>query len=315
MKQDFYSVKSGEVILSKLILGSSDYLKLNNMEKVDKMFAKYVEEGGRTFDTARHYRESEAVIGSWLENKKREDYTIITKGCHPVREAPATPRVNPGSILADLSTSLEMLKTDYVDVLLLHRDDPNQPVGPLMETLSQLVDENKIRSFGVSNWELPRIKEARDYCENYGLNPLSFNSPNFSLAKVNQPRWENCVTADDIMIAWHEETKFPLISWSAQAEAFFGNRFSPEDINDPNKAEFVSVYFNELNWKRLLICEELAKEKDVKPIQISLAYVLSQKFPSYATIGPEEEWQLLDSIEAMNIQLSDEEILRLKKGE
>ena len=70
-----------------------------------------------------------------------------------------------------------------------------------------------------------------------------------------------------------------------------------------------------MNWKRLVICEELAKEKGVKPIQISLAYVLSQTFPSYATIGPEEEWQLLDSVEAMNIQLSAEEIMRLKKGE
>ena len=315
MKQDSYSVKDANVILSKLILGSSDYLKLDNKDKVDRMFTRYVEEGGRTFDTARHYRESEAVIGSWLKDKKREDYTIITKGCHPVREAPDTPRVNPESILADLTTSLEMLATDYVDVLLLHRDDPSQPVGPLMETLSQLVDEKKIRSFGVSNWELPRIIEAKKYCEDNGLNPLSFNSPNFSFAKVNEPRWENCVTADDLMIAWHEETDFPLISWSAQAEAFFGNRFSPDDVNDPEMAEFVAVYFNDLNWKRLVICEELAKEKGVKPIQISLAYVLSQTFPSYATIGPEEEWQLLDSVEAMNIQLSAEEIMRLKKGE
>ncbi|MCC9085670.1 aldo/keto reductase [Enterococcus faecium] len=162
MKQDSYSVKDANVILSKLILGSSDYLKLDNKDKVDRMFTRYVEEGGRTFDTARHYRESEAVIGSWLKDKKREDYTIITKGCHPVREAPDTPRVNPESILADLTTSLEMLATDYVDVLLLHRDDPSQPVGPLMETLSQLVDEKKIRSFGVSNWELPRIIEAKN---------------------------------------------------------------------------------------------------------------------------------------------------------
>ncbi|WP_095006143.1 aldo/keto reductase [Enterococcus canintestini] len=315
MIQDSYTVKDKDVILSKLILGSSDYLKLDNMEKVDRMFTQYVEEGGRTFDTARHYRESEAVIGHWLKDKKRDDYTIITKGCHPVREAPRIPRVNPESILTDLTISLEMLGTDYVDVLLLHRDDRNQPVGPLMETLSKLVDENKIRSFGVSNWELPRIIEAKEYCENHELNPLSFNSPNFSLAKVNQPRWENCVTADDRMVTWHEKTNFPLISWSAQAEAFFGNRFRPEDVTNPTMAEFVTVYFNDLNWKRLRICEELAKEKGVKPIQISLAYVLNQSFPSYATIGPEEDWQLFDSIEAMKIQLSDEEIMHLKKGE
>ncbi|WP_461218085.1 aldo/keto reductase [Lapidilactobacillus salsurivasis] len=314
MKQDSYTVKDGKVILSKLILGSSDYLKLDNMEKVDKMFTLYVSKGGRTFDTARHYRESESVIGKWLSDKKREDYTIITKACHPIRGKLDVPRVNPEAILADIETSLEMLQTDYVDVLLLHRDDPTQPVGPLMETLSKLVDDKVIRAFGVSNWELPRVIEAKKYCENNNLNPLSFNSPNFSLAKVNEPRWENCVTADETMLAWHEENNFPLISWSAQAEAFFGNRFTPEDVNDPAKKEFVQVYFNETNWKRLSVCEKLGKEKGVKPIQISLAYVLNQAFPSYATIGPEEEWQLLESVEAMNLPLSPAEIEQLKMG-
>lgn len=314
MKQDIYSFKNGDVILSQLILGSSDYLKLDQPGKVNEMFEKYCGAGGRTFDTARHYRESEAVIGDWLQHKKRADYTIITKGCHPTREAPHVSRVDPKSILADLATSLAKLKTDYVDVWLLHRDDPTQPVGPLMETLSGLVDQGKIRSFGVSNWELPRIMEAKAYCETHGLHPLSFNSPNFSLAKVNEPRWANCVTASEEMVQWHQEWDFPLISWSAQAEAFFSPRFRPTDSHDPNNAEFVAVYFNQLNWQRLEVCESLAKQKGVKPIQISLAYVLNQEFPTYATIGPEAEWQLQESLEALTIRLSPTEMMALQQG-
>ncbi|MGT2964672.1 aldo/keto reductase [Streptococcus acidominimus] len=315
MKNEIIRVNGGEIGLSKLILGSSDYLKLSEMTKVHMMFGAYVDSGGITIDTARHYGESEAVIGEWLKGKPRSAYTIISKCCHPVQEAPQTPRVTPEDIVQDLTKSLEMLGTDYVDILLLHRDDVNYPVGPLMETLSQLVDEDKVKAFGVSNWTLPRIKEALAYCQEHELHPLSFNSPNFSLAAVNCPRWNNAVTADQEMLDWHRDTQFPLIAWSAQAEGFFGHRFKQKDKDNPELKEFVEVYFNDLNWKRLAVCERLAREKGVKPIQISLAYVLSQPFPVFATIGPEEEWHLRDSLEALDIPLSDEEMESLRKGE
>ncbi|MCQ9211764.1 MULTISPECIES: aldo/keto reductase [unclassified Streptococcus] len=315
MKSEITTVGSGEIRLSKIILGSSDYLKLNNMPKVHTMFGAYVNAGGLAIDTARHYRDSESVIGEWLREQPRSAYTIITKCCHPVREAPHAPRVTPEDIVQDLTTSLEMLGTDYVDILLLHRDDTTYPVGPLMETLSQLVDEHKIKAFGVSNWTLDRIKEALAYCEEHQLHPITFNSPNLSLAAVNCQRWENTVTADQEMLEWHKVNQFPLIAWSAQAEGFFGHRFKKEDAADPTLKEFVDVYFNELNWKRLAVCDRLAQEKGVKPIQISLAYVLHQPFPVFATIGPEEEWQLQDSLDALDIHLSDEEMESLRKGE
>ncbi|MGM0125609.1 hypothetical protein IGI37_003008 [Enterococcus sp. AZ194] len=315
MKKRSVNAPTGVLELSQIILGSSDYLKLDQMEKVDRMFSSYVSAGGDTFDTARHYRESEPVIGKWLQGKKRSDYKIITKGCHPVREAPHTARVNPQAIREDLATSLEMLGTSYVDVLLLHRDDPTVPVGPLMQTLNELVKEEKIKSFGVSNWTLSRIQEAVQYCEENQLYPPTFNSPNFSLASVNEARWENSITADEEMIDWHRANDFPLISWSSQAEGFFAHRFSKEDSENPEMKEFVDVYFNESNWKRLELCDAFAKEKGVKPVQIALAYVLEQKFPSFATVGPEEEWQLQDSLDTMKIHLSDEELATLRKGE
>lgn len=316
MKNLNISAKNHEITMSQIVLGSSDYLKLDNMDKVNTMFDTYVALGGNTFDTARHYRESEAVIGQWLNRHDRHQFNIITKACHPVREARNTPRVTPENIRVDITESLKQLQTDYVDVLLLHRDDPTYPVGPLMEELSKLVDEEKIHFFGVSNWTLPRLKEAIAYCTAHNLHPLSFNSPNFSLATVNQPRWANSVTADYEMIDWHTQQDFPLISWSAQAEGFFARRYglNAQNSNDSDIKEFADVYFNDTNWSRLGAVEQLAKEHGVKPIQIALAYVLNASFPAFATIGPEEEWQLRESIAAANITLTTDEMMHLKKG-
>lgn len=302
--------------MGQIVAGSSDYLRLDNMEKVNQMFDTYVSLGGNTFDTARHYRQAEAVIGTWMKDHDRSSFNIVTKCCHPRREARNTPRVDPANIREDLTESLKQLQTDYVDVLLLHRDNPDFPVGMLMETLSDLVDQGKIRFFGVSNWELPRVKEAVAYCKEHGLHPMTFNSPNFSLATVNRPRWAASVTADQEMLDWHQENNFPLLSWSAQAEGFFAHRFKPEDANstDPDTKDFAEVYFNDLNWNRLKIVDKLAAEKGVEPIQISLAYVLNASFPVFATIGPEEEWQLRQSFETAKIKLTDREMQMLKDG-
>lgn len=70
----------------------------------------------------------------------------------------------------------------------------------------------------------------------------------------------------------------------------------------------VEVYYSESNWERYKRAKELAQKKGCTPIQISLAYVLSQSFPTAAVIGPENQAELKSSVAAANIQLSKEEI-------
>ncbi|MEI4282207.1 aldo/keto reductase [Tetragenococcus halophilus] len=305
-KVNFKLSNGEELSVSTILMGSGDFLKLDNMEIAEKVLNRYVELGGNTFDTARHYRHSEKALGHWMEkNKNRELFNIETKCCHPVREARDTPRVNAQAIDEDIQTSLEYLKTDHVEFLALHRDDPNVPVGPLMEELNRQVELKRVRAIGVSNWELPRIIEAQNYCIENHIVPLSFNSPNLSLATINKPRWENCVTANEDMKNWHEEEQFPLIAWSSQAEGFFANRFNKNDLSNE---EIVDVYYNEQNWRKLERVNQLAKEKGYEPIQISLAYVLNQNFPICAVIGPETINELESSIEASQIKLTAKEM-------
>ena len=301
--------KSGKEIqikCSQLVLGASDYLRIDNMDFAAPILDKFLELGGNTFDTARQYRHSEKALAEWMEMRKnREKLVILTKACHPTREEPKKARVTPQGITEDLLVSLETLKTDYVDLFALHRDDASVEVGPIMETLNEHIRSGKILAIGASNWELDRIIAANEYAEKNSLIGFTFNSPNLSLAKCQIPRWEGCVSANQEMVDWHEKTNIPLFSWSAQAGGFFSGRFTRDNFDDQ---EMVDVFYNDENWERYDRAIELANKKNVSPIQIALAYVLNQKFPTPAVIGPEKLEELLSSYDGSKMELTQKEV-------
>ncbi|KIL40906.1 aldo/keto reductase [Gordoniibacillus kamchatkensis] len=299
------AVKDGSPIAKRCIMGSGDFLRPDNMEQVCLMLDKYLEVGGNTFDTAHQYIGSETAIGKWMEMRgNREKVIVLTKGAHHDDGEPG-PRVNPGAITRDLMESLERLKTDYVDLYALHRDDPSVEVGPIMDVLNEHIASGRIHAIGASNWTHQRIQEANDYAQANGLIGFTFNSPNLSLAKCRVPRWAGCVSADHDTCAWHENNQMPLLSWSSQAGGFFSGRFAPDKLDNE---EMVNVYYTEDNWERYRRAQLLAERKHVSTIQIALAFVLNQPFPTAALIGPETPAELLSSVEGASIRLTDGEI-------
>ncbi|WJH32456.1 aldo/keto reductase [Paenibacillus sp. CC-CFT747] len=290
--------------VSQLIMGS-DYFNLRNTEKVHEMLDAYFEVGGNTIDTAHIYSggESEQAIGRWMaERGNREQVVIFTKGAHHDSKGP---RVTREAIDADLAVSLERLRTDYIDLYALHRDNPEVPVGPIVEALNRHIEKGTIRAVGGSNWTTRRLQEANEYAAAHGLTGFSFSSPNLSLAKANEPFWAGCVSADEETLDWHEANRFPLLSWSSQARGFFTGRFGPEDRTN---ADLVRVFYSDDNWERLRRAEQLGKDKGLSTIQIALAYVLNQPFPACALIGPQNTAELNSSVEGASVTLTPDEI-------
>jgi len=290
--------------VSQLIMGS-DYFTPEIIDRVSENLDAYVELGGNTIDTAHVYAggKSEVAIGQWLKSRgRRDDIVIFTKGAH---HDAAGPRVHPQAIADDLARSLERLGIDQIDLYGLHRDDPSVAVGPIMEALHTHVVSGRVRAIGVSNWTHQRLEEANRYAKAHGLTEFTFNSPNLSLAKAQEPYWANCVSADADTCAWHAAHQFPLLSWSSQARGFFTGRYSPEDRSD---ADTVRVFYNDANWERLRRAEQMAQERGVTAIQIALAYVLNQPFPTAALIGPQNGAELRSCFDATALALSAEEL-------
>lgn len=297
--------------VSQLILGT-DYYRPDNLEDVSVILDEFVRIGGNTIDTAYVYQngESERAIGLWLQSTNaRDDIVVLTKGAHT--DPQGRSRMNKEAIYEELMTSLERLQTDYIDLYALHRDDPTVEVGVILDILNEHIEAGRIRAIGVSNWTVERLQEAKDYAEQHGLTGFSFNSPNLSLAKAKEPYWPNCVSVDDAMMAWHHDTLLPLLSWSSQARGFFSGLYSPENRSNE---DLVRVFYSDDNWARYERAEQLGKQKGYSIIQIALAYVLNQRYPTSAIIGPRSVKELHSSWQALDIKLSAEELDWLENG-
>ncbi|OMF27165.1 aldo/keto reductase [Paenibacillus sp. FSL H8-0548] len=301
---EYIQIQGSPKPVSRLMKGS-DYFFHHSFEKAAANLDAFLAIGGNSIDTAHIYcgGQSEEVIGRYMQERgNREQIVILTKGAHHDQNGP---RVSKEAIQADLEVSLARLQTDYIDLYALHRDDPAVPAGEVIEILNEHVRAGSVRAIGVSNWTWQRIKEANEYAEANGLVGFSFNSPNLSLAKANEPFWAGCVSADEETCAWHEDQQFPLLSWSSQARGFFTGRFSPE-VRD--NADLVRVFYSDDNWERLERAKQLAEKKNVSAIQIALAYVLNQPFPTCALIGAQSAEELHSCDAGSLIQLTKEEM-------
>ena len=71
--------------------------------------------------------------------------------------------LTPEAVREDIAINLQRLNTPFIDVWMFHRDDPNSPVGPLVEELNAHKAAGKVRVFGASNWSHQRIQEFNEY--------------------------------------------------------------------------------------------------------------------------------------------------------
>ena len=123
--------------ISKLVLGSM-VCSPDDQELTNDLLDAFVAAGGSCIDTAHIYGggKSERAIGEWFaQRRNRDKIVLLDKGAH---HDSSGPRVTPQCITADLTDSLERLQTDYIDLYLLHRDNPDVPVGPIVECLNEL---------------------------------------------------------------------------------------------------------------------------------------------------------------------------------
>ncbi len=280
--------------VSRLVLGTMVFTRAPRELTFD-MLDLFVASGGNILDTAEVYG-SEPAIADWLEARdSRESVIVLDKACHELVDITAD------GIRAGIATNLERLRTDYIDIWMLHRDDPTKSVSVIVEAANEAIDAGQIRSYGGSNWSSTRLTELNEYADARGLVGMIGSSEHLSLATPNEARWPGVRWIDEDDLAWRESSGFPLFPWSSQAGGFFSGRFRADDTSNE---EVVRVYYSDANFERLERAEELAAERGASPNQVALAYVLAQSFPTFPLVGPASMPELGDSLAAEKIELT-----------
>jgi aryl-alcohol dehydrogenase-like predicted oxidoreductase len=272
--------------------------------------------GCNTIDTAHVYNggNSERIIGRWMRARGlREEMVIITKGAAHSKDRR---RLTPFDIASDLHDSLARLRTNYIDLYLLHRDDPNIPVGPIIDILNEHQQAGRFHAFGASNWTHQRIEEANAYARANDLAPFVASSPQFSLADSLDEPWPLCLSISGPVGAaareWYAQTQVPVLAWSPLAGGFFSGRFRRDNLHMFGERDWdemaMRTYASEANFQRLDRASVLAEEKGLTAAQVALAYVMNQPMNLFAVVGPHSGEKFKANIEASEVQLTQHEM-------
>lgn len=284
-------------------------------QKAFKLMDDVYAAGINCFDCSDHY--GEEILGEWIELRGIREKTVIFSKCaHPNKWRD---RVTDFDILYDVHNALVKLRTDYIDIYMLHRDNPEVPVSIIVDTMNRLYNEGKIGAFGGSNWTHERIEMANEYAAKHDLVPFTCSSPNFGLAEqVDNPWVGQCVTLSGPQNKearkWYQDNNIAVFAYSALARGFFSGAF---DSSNPEKAKEIldeagiKGYYCESNIERLRRCEILAKEKNVTVAQIALAWIFNNPLDSFLLTSPVNQAQIDQNVASENIKLTTDEVLWL----
>ncbi|MFP3156063.1 aldo/keto reductase [Lachnospiraceae bacterium ZAX-1] len=305
--------KDGELTLSRIILGAGRFGSATPLDLSYEMLDKYYEAGGRTLDTGRAYMawvhngasKSEKTVGDWIRDRGVKDMSIVTKCAHPELRDMNKSRLSPDCLSYDINTSLAVLRVDSVDCLLLHRDDTAVPVGEIMDTLDQFINEGLVRSIGASNWSIARICEANEYAKKHGKTPFTISQIQWNMAENQQENLldPTCLCMTDKEYEGYLKANISVMAYSSQAVGFFSKFLSG---NVESMRPRTKVYVTPENIRRAKRVEQICAQLSCTPEALCIAYITSNPVDGYAVIANSSMKQMEESLAAADFTIDQE---------
>ena len=314
-------IKGLEKELAPIMIGTSSALFTDEMtpwihtdltkEEQFAVIDELWDMGLHAFDAAAGY--GERVLGDYLNTRGRvNEAVILTKGCHPnfYRK-----RVTSFDLLSDFYDSLAKLHREYIDIYMLHRDDPEVPVSEIIPVLDKLQKEGKIGIYGASNWSMDRFRQANAFAAENGMDGFRAISPHYSLAHQIEDCWGGGVSItgpeNAQARAWLAEEKIPVFAYSSMSGGFISGMFRSSDREGAKKLlspPSVKGYYADENFERLARAEQLADKYGVSVAQISMAWLFNQDLQVIPLQGGENAQMYAQTLEAAKMKLTADEV-------
>lgn len=262
-----------------------------------------VEKGVTFFDTAEVYGPftNEELVGEALA-PLREQVVIATKfgfNIDPDGTQHQQPPLNsrPAHIREVADASLMRLKTDYIDLFYQHRVDPNVPIEDVAGAVKDLIDEGKVRHFGLSEAGVEVIRRA------HAVQPLTALQSEYSL-------WWREPEAEILPVL--EELGIGFVPFSPLGKGFLTGKIDENTKFD--SADFRNTVprflpdARKANKTLIDLIGKFASQKKATPAQIALAWVLAQK-PWIAPIpGTTKLHRLEENAGGANVELTADDL-------
>jgi aryl-alcohol dehydrogenase-like predicted oxidoreductase len=275
----------------------------------------FVAAGGNFIDTADVYSRwaegnrggvSEEIIGRWMKERgNRRQIVLATKVRGVMWDGPNGEGLSRGHIMAAVEDSLRRLQTDTIDLYQTHWFDAGTPIDETMRALDDLVRQGKVRYLGCSNYPAWRLAKALWASDTLGLARYDSIQPHYNIAYRAEFERE--------LKPLCEEEGIGVIPYSPLAGGFLTGKYR-RDAPVPDSARASAVqrrYLNDKGFTILEALEKLGKARGTSIAQMALAWQLSQPVITSPIIGANSIEQLDDSLGAVGVRLSEEEMKAL----
>lgn len=264
-----------------------------------------VERGVTFFDTAEVYGPftNEELVGEALV-PFRKQVVIATKfgfRLDPKTGQQAGLDSRPEHIKQVADASLKRLKTDVIDLFYQHRVDPNVPIEDVAGAVKKLIQEGKVRHFGLSEAGVKTIRRA------HKVQAVTALQSEYSLW-WREPEAEVLPTLQELGIGF--------VPFSPLGRGFLTGKISEDTKFDKNDFRNIVPRFTPENRKAnqevVDLLGRFAQQKKATPAQIALAWLLAQKPWVVPIPGTTKLTRLEENIGAVNVELSRDDLRELE---
>lgn len=264
----------------------------------------FAEAGGNVISTADHYSggRSELFIGSWLRHHARDHFLVTTRiGRHP-----DAPGLSARSIGRATAASLERLRCDYIDVLVLDGRDTETPQEETLSACADLIHLGAVQHIGVAGFRGPRLRHLMTISEALGLPLVGVAVEEYNL--LERRAYEVGVAPVAEAFDLGVFARLPLAS--GYLAGVFRNRgdAAPSPILERGLS-----YIGRAGSRVLDVLDEIAAEAGSTTGRVALAWLLARPQVSIAIVRVEDGAMLVDLVPAAELPLSASQITRLDR--
>jgi aryl-alcohol dehydrogenase-like predicted oxidoreductase len=270
---------------------------------------KALELGINFFDIANVYSggTSEEILGKALKDyANRDEIVIATKVHGKMHEGPNGAGLSRKAIMSEIDKSLKRLRTDYVDLYIIHRWDYNTPIEETMEALHDVVKAGKTRYIGASAMYAWQFQKALHVAEKHGWTRFVSMQNHLNLIYREEERE---------MLPLCREEKIGITPYSPMASGRLIRDWAETTKRLETDQIARSKYDATASADKLVVdrVAEIAESHGVLRIHVALAWLLQKSPVTAPIIGATKISHLEDAVGALSIKLTAEEIAYLEE--
>lgn len=260
-----------------------------------------VENGINLIDTAPAYNggKSEQYIGRALEEiGARDDVVIVTKTGNDFIDGQYVRNGKAGNILKLCERSLKNLRTDYIDILLLHWPDPKVSLEETFGAMNRLKEEKMIRHIGVSNLTREQMTEAGNFAE----------------IEVYQPHFSMLTQENEATIRWAHDNNIGVMSYGSLGGGLLTGRYRTVENYETmdNRNRFYGRFFQEPFFSRAMelleVMQGIADKHEAALAEVAINWSRQKPYIDTCIVGAQKRSRVESNVKCLSWDLTEEEM-------